>query len=189
MIVIYVFPGNSCIDKGAGIVEAIGVGREATKFHSSMLAVKYFSSLSMEICILKPTVMEKIFFALRTAFQAHSTGFTRLDCQKHRYPHQDSSRSFPRAFWSSSPFLEGLIVIFWRNKSVFRNMHCCSKLGQKILDFSGYLAKNHEVVRNGKFHEQTNYESGETEKCVRKLSENYGEHSEESIGVFGRPAE
>ena len=43
--------------------------------------------------------------------------------------------------------------------------------------------------KTGKLDEQTNVESGETEKCVRKLSENYGEHSEESIGVFGRPAE
>ena len=68
-------------------------------------------------------------------------------------------------------------------------MHCCSKLGPIIMDFGGYLAKNHEVVRTGKLDEQINYESGETEKCVRKLWENYGEHSEESIGVFGRPAE
>ena len=50
------------------------------------------------------------------------------------------------------------------------------------------MAKNHEV-RTGKLDEQTNYESGETEKCARRLSENYGEHSEESKGVFGRPAE
>ena len=57
------------------------------------------------------------------------------------------------------------------------------------MDFGGYLAKNHEVVRTGKLDEQINYGSGETEKCVRKLWENYGEHSEESIGVFGRPAE
>ena len=42
------------------------------------------------------------------------------------------------------------------------------------------MAKNHEVVRTGKLDEQTNYESGETGKCVRKLSENYGEHSEEA---------
>ena len=42
------------------------------------------------------------------------------------------------------------------------------------------MAKNHEVVRTGKLDEQTNYESGETGKCVTKLSENYGEHSEES---------
>ena len=55
--------------------------------------------------------------------------------------------------------------------------------------FRGYLAKNHEVVRTGELDEQTNHQSGETKKCVRKLSENYGEHSEESIGVVGRPAE
>ena len=42
---------------------------------------------------------------------------------------------------------------------------------------------------SGKLDEQTNYGPGETEKRVRKLSENYGEHSEESTGVFGRPAE
>ena len=42
------------------------------------------------------------------------------------------------------------------------------------------MAENHEVVRIGKLDEQTNYESGETGKCVRKLSENYGEQSEES---------
>ena len=74
-------------------------------------------------------------------------------------------------------------------KSVLKNMQCCSKLGPKIMDFREYLAKNHEVVRTGKMNEQTNYKCGETDKCVRKLSENYGEHSEESIGVFGRPAE
>ena len=46
-----------------------------------------------------------------------------------------------------------------------------------------------KVVRNDKLDEQTNFGSGETEKSVRKLSENYGEHSESSIGVVGRPAE
>ena len=51
------------------------------------------------------------------------------------------------------------------------------------------MAKNHEVVRTVELDEETNYESGETDECVRKLSENYGEHSEESTGVFGRPAE
>ena len=60
---------------------------------------------------------------------------------------------------------------------------------KKIYFVLGYLAENHEVVRTGKLDEQTNYESGETGNCVRKLSENYGEHSEESIGVYGRPAE
>ena len=48
-------------------------------------------------------------------------------------------------------------------------------------------------MRTGKLDEHTHYlyESGETDKCVRKLSEHYGKHSEESIfvGVFGRPAE
>ena len=51
------------------------------------------------------------------------------------------------------------------------------------------MAKNHEVLRTGKYDEQTNYESGETDKCVRKLWENYGEHFQEFMGVFGRPAE
>ena len=51
------------------------------------------------------------------------------------------------------------------------------------------MAKNHEVVRTGKLDEQTSYESGETDTCVRKLSENYREHPQESIGLFGRPAE
>ena len=37
--------------------------------------------------------------------------------------------------------------------------------------------------------EQSSHESGETEKCVRKLSENYGDNLEESVSVLGRPAE
>ena len=68
-------------------------------------------------------------------------------------------------------------------------MQWCSKLGPKLRDLSGSLAKKHEVVRTGKFDEQSNYESAETEKCVRKLSEAYGEHLEEAKGVLGRPAE
>ena len=69
---------------------------------------------------------------------------------------------------------------FWRNKSFFRNMQCCSKLGPKIMDFWEYLAKNHEVVRTDQLDEQTKkYESGETDKCVKNRSENCGEHSEE----------
>ena len=64
------------------------------------------------------------------------------------------------------------------------------KTGAKIMHFWGYLAKNHEVVRTDKLDKQTKYESGETDKCVRKRPENCGEHSEEyRIGGFGRPAE
>ena len=37
--------------------------------------------------------------------------------------------------------------------------------------------------------EQSNYDSGESENCSRKLSETKGEHPEESTGVFDRPAE
>ena len=36
---------------------------------------------------------------------------------------------------------------------------------------------------------QLNYDAEEAENYSRKLSENCGEHPEESTGVFGRPAE
>ena len=57
------------------------------------------------------------------------------------------------------------------------------------MDLRGYLAKSHHVPRTGDLDEQSNYDPGETKKYVRKLYENYGEHPDESIGVFGRPAE
>ena len=50
-----------------------------------------------------------------------------------------------------------------------------------------YLKIMRSSELTGKLDEQANYES--YDKYVKKLSENYGEHSEESIGVFGRPAE
>lgn len=36
---------------------------------------------------------------------------------------------------------------------------------------------------------QPNYDSGETENYLNKLSENCGEHTEESTGVFYSPTE
>ena len=64
-------------------------------------------------------------------YRCYSAGLS-----KHRHTPQDPSRSFPKAFWSSSPLLQGLILIFWRNQSVFRNINklCCSKLGPKTRD-------------------------------------------------------
>ena len=38
------------------------------------------------------------------------------------------------------------------------------------MDFKGYLAKNHVVVKTSKLEEQTNYEPGQTDECVIKLS-------------------
>ena len=37
--------------------------------------------------------------------------------------------------------------------------------------------------------EQSNYDYGETEKCSRNFSQNYGEHPEETTGVFDSPVE
>ncbi|MEP0658550.1 MAG: hypothetical protein ABJC87_04775, partial [Roseobacter sp.] len=41
-----------------------------------------------------------------------------------------------------------------------------------IVDLRGFLMKNHDVLRTGNMDEQSNYDSGETEKCLRNHSEN-----------------
>ena len=46
--------------------------------------------------------------------------------------------------------------------------------------------KNQNALRAGNLDGQSNYEYGETENCSRKLSEEQGEHSEESTSVFER---
>ena len=68
---------------------------------------------------------------LRTEFWANYTSFTRLDCQKHRYTPQDASRSFPRAFWSSSPFLQGLILMFGATNHFSEICNVAQNWGQK----------------------------------------------------------
>ena len=114
-----------------------------------------------------------------TEFWANYTSLTRLDRQKHRYTLQDPSRSSPRAFWSSSPFLQGLVLIFGPTTQFSeKNVMLLNTGAKQKNDFRGYLAKNHEVIRTDKLALQTNYKSGKTDECVRKLSENYGEHSE-----------
>ena len=51
--------------------------------------------------------------------------------------------------------------------------------------------KTHDVLRTGNMDEQSNYDYGETEECSnnRNLSENYGEHPEESTGAFDSPVD
>ena len=83
---------------------------------------------------------------------------------------------------------------FSRKKSVLRSKYAMFlKLGQKIMDFRGYLAKNHEVVKTGKLNKQTNYESIWRNGKVRQkaLGKLRGDHFEGSIviGVFCCPAE
>ena len=56
------------------------------------------------------------------------------------------------------------------------------------MDFCGFLVKNQSVPGTGNIDCQT--DSGETEKYPRKkLSENFGEHPEESNGVSDYPTE
>ena len=56
------------------------------------------------------------------------------------------------------------------------------------MDLGGFLMKTHDILRRtGNMDEQSYYDSGETEKCSRKLSENKREHPEESTGVFDGP--
>ena len=43
-----------------------------------------------------------------------------------------------------------------------------------------------DVLRTGNMDEQSNCHSGETEKCSRKLPENYREHPEEFTGILSR---
>ena len=48
--------------------------------------------------------------------------------------------------------------------------------------------KNQNVPETGNIDQQSNHDSEETENCSKKLSENWGEHPEQSTGVFDRPA-
>ena len=63
-----------------------------------------------------------------------------------------------------------------------------SELGPEIMNFS-FFGKSNDVLRTGKMDEQSKYDSGETENCSTNLSEDYGEHSEDSTGVLDCPAE
>ena len=49
--------------------------------------------------------------------------------------------------------------------------------------------KNHDILRTGNMDEQSNFDSGETDKCSRKLSENQRVYPEKSTCVFDSPVE
>lgn len=46
-----------------------------------------------------------------------------------------------------------------------------SELGPAAMDLRIFLVKTHHVLRTGYMGEQSNYGSGETDNCSRKLSE------------------
>ena len=57
------------------------------------------------------------------------------------------------------------------------------------MGFCCFFTKKHHVPETGNMEKQSNYDPGETENNLSKLSGNCAEHPEESTGVFDCLAE
>ena len=106
-------------------------------------------------------------------FFAENQRFCRRDGQKHRLTPQDAPRSFPRAFLTVFCFSRVLVRFLAQTiRSLWRVKNINVRTGARNKGSLTIFGENHHVLRTSNMDEQSNYDSGETENCSRKLSKN-----------------
>lgn len=125
---------------------------------------------------LGPTIMRNYFWVLKTELLGRIYAFCSA---KHSKPPVDSSGCFPKF---SESFLEqfyvsqSLILIFGAANQLTpesQKYDCLSELGPKVMNNCRFIGENyHMPSETGNMDKQSNYDSGETASCLKKLSEN-----------------